>query len=163
MPYKSRRTFFKTTFLTSLVMVMSQNKLFASVTPLQTLAVAQGDLFPQEVITSSNALSYISIIFKHSRISAGNKQFVRNGTKWLNEEAVKQYDKLYTQLNPAQRQNILQIISKESWGRSWIKTVLGYILEAVLGDPIYGINKNEFGWKWLEHESGLPRPKEARL
>lgn len=144
-------------------MVMSQNKLFASVSPLQTLAVVQEDLFPQKMITNSNALSYISIIFKHSRISADEKQFLRNGTKWLNEESVSQYDKLYTQLNSEKRQKILQIISKESWGRSWIKIVLSYIVEAVLGDPIYGINKKESGWKWLGHVSGLPRPKEAIL
>lgn len=160
---KPRRVFFKTAFLTTLIIISSKNKLFASLTPLQTLAIVQEDLFPQKMISNSNALSYISIIFKHSRISADNKQFLRNGTKWLNEEAVSQYDKLYTKLDSKQRQTILKIISKESWGKSWIKTVLSYIMEAVLGDPIYGINKNEFGWRWLNHESGLPRPKEATL
>lgn len=156
---RSRRSFFHTTFLSGLVMVMSNNELFASVTPLQTLAIVQEDLFPKEIITSSNSYAYISIIFKHSRVSADNKQFLRNGTKWLNEEAVKQYKNVYTKLSSKERHNILQIIAEESWGESWIKTVLSYILEASLGDPIYGINKNESGWKWLEHASGLPRPK----
>lgn len=160
---QSRRTFFKTTFLTTFVMVMSQNKLFASVTPLQTLAVVQEDLFPQEFITLSNALSYISLVFKHSRISAQDKQFLRNGTKWLHEEAVTKYGKVYTKLTFPQRQNILQEIAKKSWGEAWIKKVLTYIMEATLGDPIYGINTKESGWKWLEHESGLPRPKEMYL
>ena len=160
---ESRRTFFKTTFLSSLVMVMSQNKLFASVTPMQTLSIVQEDLFPKEMITSSNSFAYISLIFRHSRVSAEDKQFVRNGTKWLNEEAVKQYEKVYTKLSSKERQNVLQKIAEESWGESWIKTVLSYILEATLGDPIYGINKNESGWKWLGHESGLPRPKEMYL
>lgn len=160
---ESRRTFLQQSFLSSLLMVMSQGKLFASVTPLQTLAVVQADLFPQKMLTSSNALSYISIIFKHSRISAEDKQYLRNGAKWLNEEAVNQYQKIYTELSSKQRQKVLHIIAKEPWGKSWIKIVLTYIMEAVLGDPIYGINKNESGWKWLEHESGLPRPKEALL
>ena len=159
----SRRTFIKTSFLSTLVMVMFQDKLYASVTPFQTLAVVQEDLFPQEMISSSNAYAYIGLIFKHSRVSADDKQYLRNGTKWLNEEAVNTYKKVYTQLSPKERQNILQNISKESWGESWIKIVLSYILEATLGDPLYGINKKESGWKWLNHESGLPRPKEMYL
>ena len=159
----SRRTFLETSFLTTLVMVMSQDKLYSSVTPLQTLAIVQEDLFPQEMITSSNAYGYISIIFKHSRVSAEDKQYLRNGTKWLNEQAVSTYKKVYTQLLPKERQNILHTIAKESWGESFIKIVLSYIMEATLGDPIYGINKKESGWKWLSHESGLPRPKEMYL
>lgn len=159
----SRRTFFKTTFLTTLVMVMSQSKLFASVTPLQTFAVLQEDLFPQKFISKSNALTYMSLVFKHSRVSASDKQFLRNGTKWLHEEAVATYGEVYTKLSASQRENILQKIAKESWGEAWIKRVLSYIMEAILGDPIYGINKNEFAWRWLGHESGLPRPKEIYL
>ena len=163
MNLESRRTFLQTSFLSTLVMIMSENKLFASTTPLQTLAIVQKDLFPQEMITSSNAYAYISIIFKHSRVSADDKQYLRNGTKWLNEQAVSTYKKVYTNLSPEERQNVLQTIAKESWGESWIKIVLSYIMEATLGDPIYGINKKESGWKWLSHESGLPRPKEMYL
>jgi len=163
MTIKSRRTFFQTTFLSSLVMVMSNNTLFASVTPLQTLAVVQEDLFPKEMITQANAYAYINLIFKHSRVSAQDKQFLRNGAKWLNEEAVAKYNKVYTKLSSKQRQETLEIISNQSWGESWIKTVLSYIMEAVLGDPLYGVNKNESGWKWLGHSTGLPRPKEMFL
>jgi len=36
--------------------------------------------------------------------------------------------------------------------------VLGYIFEALLVDPVYGGNPNGIGWKWLEHQPGLPRP-----
>jgi hypothetical protein len=159
----SRRTFLQTTFLTSLVMVMSNKQLFASVTPLQTLAVVQEDLFPKEFVTKSNALAYMSVVLKHSRISAENKRFIRNGTKWLHEESVKLFDRVYTELDSTQRDKVLKSIVKESWGKSWVKMVLSYILEASLGDPIYGINKGEFGWKWLGHSSGVPRPKEAYL
>lgn len=163
MPLESRRTFLQTSFLSTLVMVMSKKSLFATVTPLQTLAIVQKDLFPEEMITTSNAYSYISLIFQHSRVSADDKQYLRNGTKWLNEEAVNTYKKVYPKLSSQERQVILEKISKESWGESWIKIVLMYILEATLGDPIYGINKNESAWKWLEHESGLPRPQERYL
>ena len=160
---KSRRTFFQTAFLGTSLLFISGKGVFASVTPLQTLELVQVDLFPQTMVENANAFAYLSVILKHSHISNENKQFLRNGTRWLNEEAVKEYKEVYTKLNKDQRQNILKIVAKESWGRGWIKTVLTYIMEATLGDPIYGINKNETGWKWLEHESGLPRPKETLL
>ena len=107
---QSRRTFLKTSFLSTLVMVISHNELFATVTPLQTLAVIQEDLFPRQMIKQSNAFSYVSVIFKHSRVSAEDKQFLRNGIKWLNEEAVNTYKKVYTKLSSKERQNILEII-----------------------------------------------------
>jgi len=160
---KSRRTFFQTAFLGTSLLFISGKEVFASVTPLQTLELVQVDLFPQNMIENANAFAYLSVVLNHSLVSEDDKQFLRNGTRWLNEEAVKEYKEVYTKLNKHQRQNILKIIAKESWGRSWIKTVLTYIMEATLGDPIYGINKNETGWKWLKHETGLPRPKEALL
>ncbi|MDB2562309.1 gluconate 2-dehydrogenase subunit 3 family protein [Sulfurimonas sp.] len=159
----SRRNFLKTSMCTSLVLSLTSTNIFASVTPLETLAIVQEDLFPQEMTNRSNALSYVSLIFQHSRVSTGDKQFLRNGTKWLNEEAVIKYNKVYTKLSSKERQDILEIISNKSWGESWIKTVLSYIMEAVLGDPVYGVNKDEFGWKWLNHSTGLPRPKEMYL
>ncbi|WP_455756915.1 gluconate 2-dehydrogenase subunit 3 family protein [Sulfurimonas sp.] len=159
----SRRTFLKTTFLSSAVIVISGGKLFGATTPLQTLSVVQNDLFPHAKLLGANASAYISVIFHHSLVSDSDKVYLRNGVQWLNEEAVKVYKKQYIQLNPKERQNILKSISKHRWGKSWIETVMTYMVEAILGDPIYGINKNEAGWKWLNHKSGLPRPKDALL
>lgn len=134
-----------------------------SVSPLKILKVVQVDLFPQKAVENANAYRYLSVIFKHSLVSDSDKQYLRNGTRWINEEAVLEYDKSYIDLDSSQRQKILKQISKESWGKSWMKTVLSYIMEATLGDPIYGINKNESGWKWLSHTPSFPRPKEALL
>jgi hypothetical protein len=41
--------------------------------------------------------------------------------------------------------------------------MLKYIMESVLGDPIYDINTKQQGWAWLNHETGYPRPKKAFL
>jgi gluconate 2-dehydrogenase gamma chain len=30
----------------------------------------------------------------------------------------------------------------------------------MLGDPIYGGNKNNNGWQAINHNTGLPQPKE---
>jgi len=159
----SRRRFLEGSFLLSMVMITSGNKLFAAVTPLQTLSVVQKDLFENKMIDQSNAYAYIGFIFRHSRVNAQNKQFLRNGSKWLHEESVKLYNVVYTDLNAKQRQEVLKKISNSSWGDSWIRMVLKFILEATLGDPIYGINSNEAGWRWLKHTPGLPRPSKVYL
>ena len=62
-----------------------------------------------------------------------------------------------------ERQKLLKDIATTSWGESFIADNLKFIFEAMLGDPIYGSNKDESGWRWLEHKAGLPRPKVAYL
>ena len=160
----NRRNFLlKAGFLSSAVFVMSGCELFGVTTSRDTIKVVQNDLFPKAKELNIDTASYISIILHHSRITKEDKLFLKNGVKWLNEEAVSLYTKTYTQLTETQRQHVLHSIAKEEWGSSWIDTMLRYIFEAMLGDPIYGGNNKEAGWKWLSFEGGLPRPKKAYL
>ena len=163
MMVSTRRTFLKQSFLTLALLVFSKNKLFARITPLNTLSLLQEDLFPLIKKLDSNSSSYIVTVLNHYTISNAQKQFIRNGVKWLNEEAVKYYKNTYTKLTFKQRQELLTTISKEYWGESFIYSMLTYIMESVLGDPVYNINKNELGWKWIGHETGYPQPTKAFL
>ena len=163
----SRRIFLKDSFLTTAVLVMTESSLHGAVSPLDTLKLLQEDLVPNTLNTPTteqiNSSLYISLILQHSRIKDEDKLFIRNGVQWLNEEALEVYKKTYTQLTSAQREEVLKSISKYRWGENWIERMLTYIFEAMLGDPIYGVNKNGVGWRWLNHEAGLPRPHEAVL
>ena len=167
MDLRSRRNFIKGGFVGSIVLLSVDSVLFGGVRIADTVSVLQDDLFPNSTGVpnqeQTNAKAYLFLILNHSRISDEQKRFIKNGIKWLNEESVSKYKKLYTKLTYTERQNILEDISKISWGESFIEAMLKYILEATLGDPIYGINKDECGWKWLNHKGGLPRPKEAYL
>lgn len=167
MIFKSRRNFLKNSFLSSVVLLTYNGKLFATVTPMNTIAQLHIDLFPDNGISPNqndiNASYYLTSILKHSRITDDTKKFIRNGVKWLNEEASSKYNKIYTKLSSKKRQTVLKNISKTDWGESWLDTIMTYLLEAMLGDPIYGGNKAESGWKWLKHTGGLPRPKKALL
>ena len=142
---------------------MSGCELFSVVTPKETIELAQADLFPKARELGINTFVYMSIVLNHSRITDEDKEFIKNGVKWLNEESVSKYKMTYTKLTSPQRQNILKIISQERWGDSWINEMLTYSLEAMLSDPIYTANKNEAGWKWLKFQGGLPHPKKALL
>ncbi len=163
----SRRTFLKGSFLGGAVLIMSGRELFGAVSPLETISLVQSDLFPETpyipTLKDINAMPYISIILSHSHVSDTEKQFLRNGVQWINEEAVDMYKKRYTELLASQRQSVLHSISKHGWGEGWIESILSYIFEAMLGDPVYGINKAETGWKWLKHSPGKPRPTKAFL
>ncbi len=160
----NRRVFLKQGFLTTALFIFSKEELFAKIAPLDTLEVLCEDLFPLSKKLHSNSVWYIeNIILHHSKISDENKKFIRNGIKWLNEEAVESYNLLYAKLSTDQRQSLLTTISQTRWGDNFIYTLLQYIMESVLGDPIYSINQNGSGWQWLEHTSGYPRPTKAFL
>jgi len=159
----SRRNFLKAGFLSSAVFVMSGCELFGVTTSRKTIEVVQNDLFPKAKELHIDTASYISIILHHSRITKEDKTFLKNGVKWLNEEAVSLYKKTYISLSKTQREATLQSIATTEWGSAWIEVMMHYIFEAMLGDPIYGGNNREAGWKWLNFEGGKPRPKKVYL
>ena len=142
---------------------MDGSNLFALTTPLQTFEVLQNDLFPHAKKLGIKTASYIHIILNHSKVSDEDKEFLKNGVKWLNEEAVKIYKKTYVNLSEDKREVVLKSISKQRWGESWLYDVMSYLFEAMLGDPIYGGNNHEAGWKWLNFQGGELRPKRAFL
>jgi len=167
MIFKSRRTFIKHSVLTSVIFVTCSGELFGAVTPMRTIALVHRDLFPDSAtapkIDDINASYYLNSILNHSRVTDASKNFIRNGAKWLNEESAGEYNKLYLKLSALQRQKILKKISDTRWGESWLDTIMTYLLEATLGDPIYGGNIAKSGWLWLNHKPGLPRPLKALL
>ncbi len=163
MSLNARRNFLKYGFLSSSVLVMSGCELFSVVTPKETIELVQADLFPKAAELGINTFIYMSIVLNHSRISDEDKEFIKNGVRWLNEEAVEKYSTTYTKLTYIQRQETLKDISQTRWGDSWINEMLTYALEATLSDSVYGVNKSESGWKWLEFQGGYPRPKESLL
>lgn len=160
----NRRVFLKNSFLTAGVLVFFRGEVFAEIQPLDTLEVLCDDLFPLSTTLESNSAWYIkNVILEHSKIDEKNKRFIRNGVKWLNEESALLYEKLYIDLPPAQREEVLQAISETHWGQSFIYAMLKYIMESVLGDPIYQINTEQKGWEWIGQSGGYPRAKKAFL
>ena len=39
-----------------------------------------------------------------------------------------------------------------------LRALLAYALEALLGDPVHGVNPGQIGWTWAQHKPGAPRP-----
>ena len=159
----SRRVFLKAGFLSTALFVMNGCELFSITTPQKTIEVLQYDLFPMAKKLNIATSTYMDIVFHHSRITKDEKQYIKDGVKWLNEEAVKLHKNSYEKLLSTQRGEVLTSISKTDWGEDFMYDITLYLFEAMFGDPIYGANINEAGWKWLEFQSGKPRPNEAYL
>ena len=161
--FLNRRNFLKAGILSSAVVITNGCSIFGITTARDTIKVLENDLFPKAKELGINTADYISIVLRHSRITQEEKRFLKNGARWLNESSVELFKRQYTKLSAKERQEVLKSITREKWGSSWCDTVLRYTFEAAFGDPIYGGNNNEAGWKWLAFKGGEPRPTKAYL
>ncbi len=54
--------------------------------------------------------------------------------------------------------DVLRGLEGSAAGTTWIRRVLYFALEALLGDPVHGCQPGEVGWTWLDVAPGDPRP-----
>lgn len=81
--------------------------------------------------------------------------------KMLNDGAEKLY-RLYPHfisLPLSKKEEALRFFEQKENGQNWLSKLINYGCEAMFGDPIYGGNKNILGWKAIDHNPGIPRPK----
>ncbi len=128
----------------------------------QTLAQVQEVLFPAaEDIPGASDIGadvYLHNAIENPNADGEDKDFIFRGVGWLDGLTQERFNKTFLQLTPQQQEEIIQAIVKSRAGRNWVSTLLTYILEALLTDPVYGGNKNGIGWQWLEHQPGYPAP-----
>lgn len=130
-----------------------------------TLMAVQNHLFPATEDAPGahdfNAATYYSWTLLDTEKDPVVIQKMRDGLKWIDEEAQKYYQKSFVTLNTTEKESALRSLEKEGYGESWISLTLTTIFEALLSDPIYGANSRQSGWKWLDHAPGIPRPTET--
>ena len=128
----------------------------------EILASVQGILFPPDGngpgSAEVNALAYLLWVLADPEKDPEEVQYIVNGIGWVDETAEEQKGKKYLDLTQQEREELVAMISRESWGESWLSVVLSFIFEALLCDPQYGGNPDATGWEWLEHNPGQPRP-----
>ncbi len=131
------------------------------------LAAVQQHLFPSEPgipgAGEINALAYLNNVLADPKMDEEEKAFIRNGTGWLEDLVREEQGGTFTDLNTAQREQMLRRIEQSRAGENWLATLLLYIFEALLSDPVYGGNPNGIGWQWLEHQPGFPRPPADKI
>jgi len=130
----------------------------------KTIIAVQDHLFPSDLKTAApgakdvNAKAYFYAVLSDADRDDEDRKLVKNGLIELQDICWEKHHKLFSDLTDKQREESLRIFEQTANGTPWIMTVLGYIFEALLVDPVYGGNPNGIGWKWLEHQAGFPRP-----
>ena len=155
---RNKRLFLKLAFGAGVLSLQQ----FAWGKSLDTIALLQSDLFPAMPngidVRTIHAGAYLAHILRHPRVSLRQKRIIHQGVLQIEQLAQKRYEAAYAELAAKKRQALLAHIAQTPWGEEFIQEMLGFIFEALLGDPIYGINKDAIGWRWTRHVPGLPRP-----
>ncbi|NPD85360.1 gluconate 2-dehydrogenase subunit 3 family protein [Lentimicrobium sp. L6] len=128
------------------------------------LVLVQNFLFPADGngpgAVDFKAEKYMQWVLSDENMDPIEKKYFINGLAWVEETAQEEKGLSFLELSEMEREEILELISKEVWGESWYSMNLNFIFEALLSDPIYGANMDKQSWNWLEHNPGHPRPIE---
>lgn len=136
-----------------------QEHLFPGATNTDTLSVAvEGPAIEGPGAKDIAALVFLKNMLDAPDTNAEHRDFILKGTGWLNDLSSKQYQQAFIHLNPIQKEQILRKVEGSDAGGRWLSQMMTYLIEALLSDPVYGGNKNQLGWQWLEHIPGFPRP-----
>lgn len=163
---KSRRDFLKQLALGSTAIIFS-NQVLANTKDLTdniwlSFSVLHLHLFPiaqnSPNAKTINATAYLKSITEWPGVDESDKQFILNGIDWLDGVSIKSYNKPFRILSNKQRETVLRLVEKSEAGENWLSSILLYLMEALLTDPVYGGNANGVGWDWLEHQPGFPQP-----
>jgi gluconate 2-dehydrogenase gamma chain len=134
----------------------------ASANPWPILAAVQDHLFPSELDAPGareiRALSYLQGVLADPSGDRDTQRFILQGVDWLEDLCRQRHRASFPDLDPLRREQALHEIAKTEKGENWLSTLLLYLCEALLADPVYGGNPNGVGWTWLGHTPGFPRP-----
>lgn len=110
-----------------------------------------------------NSIRYLEWVLSEKEMDQDEVKYILNGIGWVNETSEEVFLKPFAQLTQLEKEQLIEKISRESWGESWLSVILTFIFEALLCDPQYGGNPDSIGWNWLNHNPGQPRPVEDVL
>ncbi|MFQ6004015.1 MAG: gluconate 2-dehydrogenase subunit 3 family protein [Woeseia sp.] len=111
-----------------------------------------------------NAAGYLEWAITTPEIDPDARNTIVNGVGRLQDASRERFDVLFHELDFEQREKLLRYLADNTrWGRAWLSLMLYYIFEALLSDPVYGGNRDQIGWRWLEHQAGFPRPPADKI
>lgn len=110
-----------------------------------------------------NSLEYLQNVLKDKYLHSLVRKALRNGPHWVEEIAEKKFSLPFQELNSDDKEEVLRHLETKSSGKRFLKNIIRYHFEALLGDPEYSINKEKSGWKWLNHVPGYPRPTQSQI
>jgi len=157
----TRRVFIASTIVagTALMLLPQGAKTPINIEPFKVIEAVQEVLFPKGLqapaASEFGATNYLLTVSTNASFWAEDLTFLHYGAKLLMKAVPS-----FLTMHPQDKDEALRdFVNNSTKGKNWVSLLLYYTLEALLSDPIYGGNKNELGWKWLQHHAGQPRPK----
>ena len=130
--------------------------------PWPTLEATLEHMLPSEPESPGaaeiHALDYLRFVVADPRIDAEERNFILQGSRWLDDLARQRTNKPFIELGVDDKETLLRQITRSAAGENWVSTLLSYLLEALLTAPAYGGNTDGIGWRWLEYVPGFPLP-----
>ena len=158
----SRRDFLITSVGGLATLFAPIGSLAVSADPWPVLAAVQDHLFPSESgapgAREIQALAYLQGVLADPGGEPETQRFLLMGVDWLEDLARGRYQASFVDLAAVRRERLLRQVAASEQGENWLSTVLLYVCEALLTDPVYGGNPDGIGWAWLAHQPGVPRP-----
>jgi len=156
----TRRIFISSGILagTALALLPQEAKTNIKIDLFKTLDAVQEVLFPKGLDAPSarafGATAYLANVSTHSSFLKSDLRFLKQGA----QELMNEHNNFLTLSPKEQDETLRAFVDNNEIGGNWVSFVLYFTLEALLSSPVYGGNKNESGWKWLNHHAGVPQP-----
>lgn len=130
--------------------------LFESLIP--TIEAVQNHLFPQGGKIPSakemNAIGFLKETLLHRSFDRDTRDFVIEGAK----ELIARTDGKFVAMDENQKERALRAYEETDYGSSWLHRIMILTMEALFGDPLYGSNIHQSGWRAIGIFGGEPRP-----
>jgi gluconate 2-dehydrogenase gamma chain len=128
----------------------------------KTLYAVHEHLFPYEKnrpgAKNINSVPYIEKVLLDPQVKKEDKSLLLFGINWTEDTSMELFNKRFIELDSTQKESVLLDLRGYTNGERWLSKNITYILEALLADPVYGVNTDGAGWSWLKHQTGFPRP-----
>lgn len=130
--------------------------------PWQTLRAVLAHLLPHSDDAPGaddiHAIVYLHDTLENPSADGAAKARIVEGAQRVEALAQTQHQQPFAALGEAQRETLLREFEGLRGGSAWLSSLLTFLLEALLADPVYGGNFDQTGWRWLSHQPGFPRP-----
>jgi len=144
---------------TALALLPQKSKTHIKIAPFKVIEAVQETLFPKGLKAPSASLfgatNYLLRVSTHSSFVKSDLKFLYYGADLLID-----YENDFLTINPKEQDQVLRdFVNSSAKAENWVALLLFYTLEALLSDPIYGGNRDQIGWRWLNHNTGQPQPQ----
>lgn len=124
-----------------------------------TIAAVQAHMFPiggtLPSATEMDTIGFLEETLFHPTYDRDIRAFVIEGA----QELERRTDGEFLNYDTAHKEQALRAYEQTGYGANWLSRIMTLSMEALFGDPIYGSNKGEAGWKALKSFGGEPRPR----